>query len=221
MAEDNNSFIRTDKSNPVPFEERKKDLAQYENVKQVRKKDQNAVIKWICDMFFSGRTMKEIMLDVLENQLVPQAKDNIRNTLVSILDLKIYKNHTPTPGSSTPGSSFITNYVKFSDAKTSTSSQLEATKQEEKKLVESGYESPAFRNKRDAENFISSLHTYVSKYERLTVLDLAWMQRKVIDFTWDKYGWDKEEILSVKAPTHINGDNPWMVALPQAHVLAS
>ena len=212
-----NSFVSQENKRP-DFEERKKDMVQYSEAKQLRKKDEHPVWKWIREMFFSGRTFKDIMLDVAENQIVPQMKDNFRNSLVTMIDLGIYKDHRSS-SSATPGASFITNYVNFSD-KQQTQKRLEENKKNEEKVISSGYETPAFKSKTQADDFLRSIHAYVTKYITMSVQDLAWMQGKTVDYTWDKYGWEKEEVLAVNAPTHVNNpDAPWAVILPKAHVL--
>lgn len=218
---DNNSFVRKDENKRPDFEERKKELVQYDNVKQVKKKSGNATIDWLRAMFLSGRTLKDILLDVAENQIIPQIKDNFRNSLVSIIDLGIYKDHRSSSSSTAPSGSFITNYVQFSNGSSgSTQKKLEAAKEDEKKLVENGYSVPAFKTKREAEDFLHSIHAYLDKQQVLSVLDLAWMQRRTIDYTWDKYGWDREELLKIKDVTHINNsETPWIVNLPKAHIL--
>lgn len=220
---DNNSFVRKPENKEQEFEERKKDLVQFDNVKQVRKKKDGQVVEWFRTMFLSGRTIKEILKDIAEHQLVPQIKDNFRNGIVSFIDLWIYKDHSTTIGSSsTPSGSFVTNYVQFSNTNTTQAQKeaLEKNKQEEQKLISSGYETPAFRDYDKANKFLKSMHAYCSKYDTMSVLDLAWMQTKTIDFTWDKYGWNSEEILAIKEPTHINSqDTPWAVILPKAHII--
>lgn len=212
-----NSFTQNDDKRP-DFEERKKDIVQYSDAKQVKKKEENPVWKWVRDMFFSGRTAKEILLDVATNQIAPQVKDNFRNSLVSMLDLAIYKDHQST-SSNTPGS-FITNYVNFSDKQAAQKKNLEANQKKEQEVINSGYETPAFKAKNKADDFIRSMHAYVTKYQTMSVQDLAWMQGKTVDYTWDKYGWEKEEILAISGPTHVNNpDTPWAIMLPKAHVL--
>ena len=218
MAVENNSFVNQDENTRPDFEERKKDMQQFSNARQIKRKPENAVRSWVRNMFFSGRTMKDILKDVAENQIVPQMKDNFRNSLVSMIDLGIYKDHQSSSGS-TPGS-FITNYVNFSDKQKVQKKTLEETKQKEQEVINSGYETPAFKQKMQAENFIASIRAYVTKYQTMSVQDLAWMQGKTVDYTWDKYGWEKEEVLAVTAPTHVNNpDAPWAVILPKAHVL--
>ncbi len=207
--------------NRPSFEERKKQLRQFDNVKQIKQKKEHPVITWLRNMFFSGRTTKDILLEVAEKQIVPQFKDNLRNSLVSVIDLKIYKNRATLTGT-TPSSNFITNYVSFgnnSQSKSSSLSEREENKLKERKTIESGFESPAFASKAKADEFLASMHAYVLQYT-MSVLDLAWMQRKTIDFAWDKWGWDKEEILAIKEPTY-TGDpqKPWIIQLPKAHVL--
>lgn len=219
MAVMNNSFARKDDNDDKrpDFEERKKDLTQYSDVKQIKKKEENAVWKWVRDMFFSGRTLKEIVMDVTENQIVPQVKDNFRNSLVTMLDLSIYKDHDTRSTSSTPGS-FVTNYVKFSDSGSKQKAALEENKKKEQEVIKSGFEMPAFREKVKADNFLKDMKAYVMKYHTMSVFDLAWMQGKQIDYTWDKYVWNEEEILAIKAPVHV-GDpqTPWAIMLPKAH----
>lgn len=197
------------------FEERKKDLKQFD-AKQVKPKE-NAAWTWIRTMFFSGMSLKDILKKVAENQIIPQIKDNFRNSLVSIIDMKLYKDHQ-TSSSSQPTSSFITNYVSYSDPKKETKALLESNQAKEKAVIESGYETPAFRDISQAKDFLRSMQEYVKKYQTISVYDLAWMQKKKIDFTWDSYEWNKEEILAIKEPTHINHPNtPWIVQLPKAH----
>lgn len=212
-----NSFTQQNADVRPDFEERKKDIVQYTQAKQVKAKPINPVWKWICDMFFSGRTVGEVMKDVAENQIVPQMKDNARNTIVNVLDLLIYKDHTT---SSTPSANFITNYVNFSDKQAQQKKALEANQQKEKEIISSGYETPAFKTKNTADDFLRSMHAYVAKYQTMSVQDLAWMQGKTVDYTWDKYGWEKEEVTAITAPTHVNNpEAPWAIILPKAHVL--
>jgi hypothetical protein len=169
-------------------------------------------------MFFSGRTLRQICKDVAEDILIPGIKDNVRNGLVSAIDMGIYRDHKPGgAASSTPGS-FITNYVSSYDKKRQTQAALEANKKKDEETIKSGFEYPAFRSKKEADDFLASMHVYVQKYETMSVQDLAWMQSKSIDFTWDKWGWYRDEILAIKAPVHINNpDTPWVIDLPKAH----
>ena len=230
MAADNNSFVRQDdinKGKKPSFEERKKDLKQYGGVKQVAKKE-NLWVTWLKDMFFSGRSFKSILLDVAENQVVPQFKDGVRKSDVSILDMLIYKDHkVGSVSNGTPGS-FITNYVSYgknSTAGNSVSStataKLEANQKKDEEVIQSGFECPAFSTKAAADNFLNDMKAYVTKYTTMSVLDLAYMQQKRIDYTWDKYGWEADEILAIPGPKHIANPNfPWVIELPKAGVLS-
>ena len=216
MAEDNNSLIRQGERPSV--EERRKDLKQFSGVKQVKKKEPGVFISWLTRMFFSGRSLKDIALEVAENQVVPGIKDNLRNSLVSMIDMGIYRDHkTGVSTTGAPGS-FITNYVAYGDKKKQQASALEVAKQKEAETIKSGFENPAFSNKKDADDFLMSMKAYVQKYETMSVQDLAWMQHKQIDFTWDKWGWWRDEIMAIKAPVHINNPSaPWMIDMPKAH----
>lgn len=213
---DNNSFKQQEEKHP-DFEERKKDMVQFSSAKQLKPKPENTLIKWLCNVLFSGRKPKDIIKEVAENQVIPQMKDNFRNSLVSVLDLAIYKDHKSVSNTVNTIGNFVTNYVSYSD-KTSQQKKLEDNKKKEEEILKSGFEIPAFYRKKDAEDFIASMHNYITKYKRMTVLDIAWMQGKTINYTWDAYEWDEEEILAIKAPTHINNPNtPWAVMLPKAH----
>jgi hypothetical protein len=59
-------------------------------------------------------------------------------------------------------------------------------------------------------------------YPTLSVHTMYMMQGKHIDFTWDAYGWNQSEILSLGPgairPTG-NVEWPWMIVLPEAHVI--
>lgn len=220
MAADNNSFVRSDKKPSRPsIEERQKSMNQYIGVKQATRKE-NAWWTWFKDLFFSGRSLKEIAKEVATEQIAPQVKDNIRNGLVSMLDMGIYKDHKPTGVSSGTPSSFITNYVRYGD-KQSAAEKLEENKKKEEDIIKSGYECPAFQRKVDAERFLNDMKAYVMKFTTMSVLDLAYMQGKRIAYTWDKYGWDQSEILEIEGPVHINNpEAPWIIELPKAGVLS-
>lgn len=231
MAADNNSLVRQDDIPKKPsFEERKKDLKQYSGVHQVSKKE-NAWLTWLKDMFFSGRTFKSILVDVAENQVAPQVKDLVRNSIVSVLDAKIYKDHKTGSGAGTVPGSFITNYVSYGKNSTgansigptssSTSAKLAANKQNEEDIIKSGFECPAFTTSKAANDFLNDMKAYVMKYATMSVLDLAYMQGKRVNYTWDKYGWEASAILAIQGPKHIsNPAAPWIIELPKAELLA-
>ena len=220
MAVMNNSLgPRNDERKRPSLEEREKHLKQFDGVKQIRKKE-NVVAKWFRDMFFSGRTAKDIVKEVAETQIIPQMKDNFRNSVVSMLDLKIYKDHRPATPSGGQSGNFMTNYVQYSNKPAQQKASLEKTQEENKKIIESGYECPAFKSKTIADDFLRSMHEYVSKFDTMSVHDLALMQRKNIPYTWDAWGWDREEILGIKDPIHITSQStPWIIQLPRAHQL--
>lgn len=198
MAADNNSLSRAD-GRPTA-EERRRDLQVFDGVKQVKKKDNGSFWNWLARMFFSGRKPKDIVMDVLEHEVVPNIQDGVYNSVVSFVGKTIYREDRKpgvSAGYSTPGS-FITNYVAYGDKKKQAA--LEASRQKEEETVKSGFESPAFPNLNMAKEFLASMHAYVGKYETMSVQDLAWMQNKSIDYTWDKWGWDRDEILAIREP---------------------
>lgn len=200
MAEDNNSLTRVKPT----AEEKRKDLPVFKGVKQVKKKESGGWWKWIAAMFFSGRSLKEICRDVLKNEVVPNVQDGVYSSLTSMLSMAIYKDRKPgTAGSAVPGS-FITNYVAYGDRKKQQAAALEASKKKEEETVKSGFEIPAFPSREMANDFLMSMKAYVQKYETLSVHDLAWMQQKTIDYTWEKWGWEKDEILAIKEATRFS-----------------
>ena len=189
MGTDNNSLCKR--------EDRKKDIPVFTGVYQVKKKEQEGWLRWLCRMFFSGRSLKEICKDVAEHEVIPAAQDGLRNTVVSMLDQAIYKDKAPkTVTGSTPGS-FITNYVAYGE-KSSTQKALEESKKNEEETMKSGFEIPAFPSRDMAQNFLMSMHAYVKKYGTMSVHDLALMRGKTVAYTWDKWGWTAEEILAIK-----------------------
>lgn len=199
MAEDNNSL----KNARPSAEERRKDLRVFDGVKQVKKKDNGSFWNWLAAMFFSGRSLKSIVKDVVKNEVVPSAQDGVYNSAVSFIGKLIYsEDRKPvTSGNYSAPGSFITNYVAYGDKKKEQSAALEANRKKEEETVKSGFESPAFPNLKMAEDFLNSMHAYVQKYETMSVQDLAWMQNKSIDFTWDKWGWWRDEILAIRSPS--------------------
>ena len=199
MASEPNNHSETAR---MQDEERKKFFAEHQHdMKPMRKKEKTAFWKWFEDMFLSGRTWKDILMDILNNQLVPEFKDGVRNGLVSLIDMRFYKDSGPsTPG--TPGSSgsFITNYVSYGSKTSQTKAALEANKKKEEETLKKGYEIPSFTDLLKARKFLKDLHEYVDKFYRISVLDLMGWMHKSVDYTWDKWGWEKEEILAITAP---------------------
>lgn len=196
MAEENNSLKRSDEKPTA--EDRRKDLQVFTGVKQIKKKEQSPVWRWITSVLLSGRKPKDILKEVLDKEIVPNLQDGVYNSATSVLRMAIYKDGKPGNVTQTAPGSFITNYVSFADKKKQQQAALEATKQKEAETINSGYETPAFPSRDMAENFLRSMKAYASKYDDMSVHDLAWMQNKSIDFTWEKWGWRSEEILAIK-----------------------
>ena len=66
MAALNNSFVSQDEASSTAdsrpdFEERKKDMQQFSDARQIKKKPENAIWTWVRSMFFSGRSIKDIL----------------------------------------------------------------------------------------------------------------------------------------------------------------
>lgn len=172
---------------------------------------------WLRRMFLSDRKPSEIALEIIENQIVPGIKDNFRNSMVSGIDAFIYQNSKP----SSAGSSNSVSYSKIYNSSASSGTALTVKTQDKKSDssvdLENGFTNPCFKSKMDATKFLIDMKQY--DYPTLSVHTLYMMRKKHIDYTWDAYGWTREEIANVQV-VHINNpDYPWMIDLPQAHVI--
>ena len=230
MAAESNNLIAPNEEKPST-EDRRKDLKQFEGTKSVVKKEDGFVWNWIKTMFFSGKTLKEIIIDVAENSFVPWLKDGAYNMGTSFLSQWIYRDHksAPGPGTVSQNSSFITNYVSYGDKKKQQEKTLQDSKKQDEEEVKQGFEHPAFENDppgtvggktafQKAREFLAEMHRYVNKYGTLSVEDLGWMRGKTVNYVWENYGWTKEEILAIKEPTHINNPKtPYIIMMPKAH----
>ena len=111
----------------IKEEERKKAIKVHEDVGVMKRKEPTKFWKWFSEMFLSGRTWKDICMDIINNQIVPELKDGFRNSVVSMLDMRLYRDHragTSSP-SGTP-TSFVTNYVQYGDKKAQQQAALDA-----------------------------------------------------------------------------------------------
>ena len=175
-------------------------------------------VRWFKKMFLSDRKPREILMEVLNERIVPGIKDNFRNSAMATLDSFIY------PGSA-PGNVTSQNGINYNrifnsqQARPAIPANPEQTKMDE---INKGFGNPCFRTQRDALDFLNMMKGY--DYPTLSVHTMYMMQKKHIDYTWDAYGWNREEILALPTSCvrHISGDPewPWMIALPEAHVIA-
>lgn len=175
---------------------------------------------WCRKMFLSDRKPSEIMLDVLENQIVPGIKDNVRNSLVSSVDMFIYQSAKPASQTSSNNSISYSNIFR-----TNTSVQTQPqTTQSTGKDLNAGFSNPCFKTRADADRFLNTkMKAY--DYPTLSVHTLYMMRGQHIDYTWDAYGWTREEIAALdpsRVITHISGNHEfsWMIDLPKAHVIS-
>ena len=225
--ENGNSLVRREekKEGRAPRE-----LKQFSGVASVKRKPVNSFFGWISRMFFSGKTWKEIVKDVIEQQVVPEIKQGARDALVSIIDMKFDKDYTPGPSTTVKtvnNGSFVTQYLDYSAESTKNiKAELEANQKKDEEIRKSGYELPAFTTRDEANAFLASMHAEAGRFGDLSVHDIAMKQGKSIDWTWEAYGWTKEQILAIKGPTRlskpmvINGVRyNYVIDLPTARVL--
>lgn len=72
----------------------------------------------------------------------------------------------------------------------------ELKKEKEYKPIISEKELLACESEIDAELLLTDLTGYVETYGTVSVVDLAFMQGKTVDFTWNRYYWTKDDILN-------------------------
>jgi len=175
-------------------------------------------------MFLSDKTPKEILRDVLENQVVPGIKDNFRNSFVSGIDQFIYQGaRTVSQSSSANRINYNSMYQKQQQQKNNYAVKPEEPKPEDT-TKDNGFSNPTFKmrsnpdpNNIGAEQFLAAMKS--REFPTFSVMDLYSMRGQSISWTWDVWGWTKEEIENVKI-VHINNpDRPWMIDLPPAHLI--
>lgn len=188
----------------------------------VKRKQENKIIRWLRKMFLSDQKPSDILMAVVEQQIVPGIKDNFRNSLMSSVDMFIYPNSRPTnqPSNNISYSRIYnsgnnnTNRVK-TQSQPQTQNQTTSTNGVD---LSSGFTNPCFQRLDEANQFLVLMQNY--DYPTLSVHTLYMMRKQHIDYTWDAYGWTKEEIAGVKVVHINNSDFPWMLDLPPAHVIA-
>ena len=191
-----------------------------------RKKKGTGFLRWLRKMFLSDQKPSTILMNVVENQIVPGIKDNFRNSLVSSVDMFIYQSAKPT--STTSNNVAYGKIFKNSQSTASTNTQSSQQKDQSGMDLENGFTNPCFKvldtrtlpdgtRVKGAKDFLQMMKDY--DYPTLSVHTLYMMRKQHIDYTWDKYGWTREEIQNVQI-VHINNpEYPWMIDLPSAHLI--
>lgn len=181
----------------------------------VKRKKKSSFVLWLRKMFLSDRKPSEILMDVVENQLVPGMVDNFRNSVVSSIDAFVYKgNASPSNGSNNVSYSKI---YKSNSSTTAMTTRKSNDIQEENK-ADDEFTNPCFTQRSDALKFLGLMQSY--DYPTLSVHTLYMMRKMRIDYTWDAYGWTKEELANVKVVHIANTKYPWMIDLPPAHMIS-
>ena len=221
MSELNDAFPSNSHKSQEQAQEDKKPVIpvfEGESAGAARKKSAGKSFwRWCRKMFLSDRKPKDIAKDVIENQFVPGVIDTVRNALVSSLDMAFYKNTSSSTGSNNISYSKMYRSSNTNNVTTRTQSNRTPEKDNQKSTddLSDGFNNPCFRTQADAINFLKMMKEY--DYPTLSVHTLYMMRRKHIDYTWDAYGWTREEIAAVNV-VHINNPQfPWMINLPEAH----
>ena len=184
----------------------------------IQRKNKGAFGKWLRRMLLSDRKPKDIIKEVVEYRIVPGFKDNVRNSALAALDGFIYSGSSPAASNTSQNG---VNYNRMFNNTAAPSSVPPAQNNQNEDEKNKGFNNPCFRSQTDAMTFLTMMKEY--DYPTLSVHTLYMMQKKHIDFTWDAYGWNREEIqrLTQGCIRHINNtDWPWMIDLPTAHVIA-
>lgn len=196
----------------------------------VKRRNSHPFWRWFRRMFLSDRKPKDILIEIVEQRIVPGIKDNVRNSAMATIDSFIYPGTSAAPVSTQNG---ITSYNKiFNNQSTKSNYQQPAQQQTKQDELNKGFSNPCFkhRNTRSfpdghkeggAEEFLALMKGY--DYPTLSVHTMYMMQGKHIDYTWDAYGWNQSEIQAL-GPGNIrqtgNAEWPWMIVLPEAHVIS-
>ena len=214
----------------------KPDIVPFEGEVGGVKRSKSKFGAWLRKMFLSDRKPSEIMMDVIENNIVPGIKDNFRNGLVSSLDMFIYQNTKPGSSNASNNSISYNNIFRTQSTVTQRAQQQNYNNQPQQNAssdMSNGFANPCFKYRRrtmvggreelGAEDFLQMMKEY--DYPTLSVHTMYMMRKQRIDYTWDSYGWTREEILSWdpnKIIVHISGnrDFSWMIDLPQAHIIS-
>ena len=106
----------------------------------------------------------------------------------------------------------------------STAPSTNANNNQTDNSASNGFSNPTFKWKSNnnpeeigAEQFLAAMKN--RDYPTLSVMDLYTMRGMQISWTWDVWGWTKEEIQNVQIVRINNPEKPWMIDLPQAHLI--
>ena len=210
-------------------QDQKPDIPVFSGETKQAKRKTGGFWKWVKRMFLSDRTPKEIAMEVVEQRIVPGLQDNFRNSAMALLDGFIYKGGISPAG----GTGNSVNYNKIYNGQQARPALANTVQQDPKKEeINKGFGNPCFKSRVSrrlpdgrieggAEDFLKMIQAY--NYPTLSVHTLYMMQNKHIDYTWDAYGWNREEILALNTGCikHITDpEYPWMLQLPEAHLIA-
>lgn len=196
----------------------------------VKRKSSHPFWNWFKRMFLSDRKPRDILKEIVEQRIVPGIKDNVRNSAMATIDSFIYPGTGAAPVSVNNG---VTSYNRVYNGQQSRAVSNGSTPPPDSKAEEinKGFSNPCFkyrmattmpdgRKAQGAEDFLNMMKSY--DYPTLSVHTMYMMQGKHIDYTWDAYGWNRDEILAL-GPGNIrptgNAEWPWMIVLPEAHMI--
>lgn len=180
-------------------------------------KRKKGFLRWMRKMFLSDQKPSDILKSVIENNVVPGIKDNFRNSMVTTMDSFIYQNSKPASQQTNNTIQYNNVYKNQNSTAVSRVNNQKPAQNPDQPDMSNGFTNPVFKTQAAAREFLNMMKSY--DYPTLSVHTLYMMRRQHIDYTWDAYGWTREELVNVQI-THINNPEwPWMIDLPQAHVI--
>lgn len=200
-------------------------LPQFGGVGGAKRKEPSKFALWLRKMFLSDRKPKDILMSVVEDQIVPGFKDNLRNSFVSSIDMFIYQGaKTVSQSNSSNHVSYNSMYQKQQANKMSSAPKTNQNETDENKSNNS-FSNPTFKfrsntdpNNIGAEQFLAEIQS--RQYPTFSVMDLYSMRGQTIGWTWDAWGWNREELMNLKIVRISGTDRPWMIEFPPAHVIS-
>lgn len=143
-----------------------------------------------AETFLSGRSPREIMLDVIHNVLIPAGQDAIRDTAQEALDQTLGRRSSGRRARPSGSSTTFVNYNRPSgvnyQAVTSSAPQASMTQRARR---EHDFKEFVFDQRVKAQEVLEQLYDRLEKFERVTVRDLYALVGQSASYTDSVYGW--------------------------------
>lgn len=148
---------------------------------------------------------------VIKNVLVPSSKKIIADVIDDAVNVWLYPNGGGTSRRMT--SSIPASRITYRDYSSVSRVRQEPVRQDEKKNQISKL---IFEDRGDAEIVLGRLKEQAEAYGIATILDMYDAAGKSVDYTYDAYGWNVEEI---KQGTIVRSRDGFVIDMPEARVI--